>query len=131
MAASHAPRVGGVLSADIAVPEHERELEFYSRILTTGENPVWREDLMNNMGMPIIGLGERSQKRVERLFGFEQVPASGTAEQMLVPTELGRSVASGRERTRQLAPEGGAGVSHASSSFKNGASVKRRFSRAR
>ncbi len=59
MAASHAPRVGGVLSADIAVPEHERELEFYSRILTTGENPLWREDLMNNMGMPIIGLGER------------------------------------------------------------------------
>ncbi len=60
MTASHAPRAGEVLSADIAVPEHERELEFYSRILTTGENPLWREDLMNNMGMPIIGLGERS-----------------------------------------------------------------------
>ena len=60
MAAPHAPRAGGVLSADIAVPEHERELAFYSRILTTGENPLWREDLMNNMGMPIIGLGERS-----------------------------------------------------------------------
>ena len=65
MAASHAPRAGGVLSADIAVPEHERELEFYSRILTTGENPLWREDLMNNMGMPIIGLGERSPEHAD------------------------------------------------------------------
>jgi hypothetical protein len=55
-----APRVGGILSADIAVPEHEREVRFYSRVLTTGENPLWREDLMNNRGMPIIGLGARS-----------------------------------------------------------------------
>jgi len=54
------PRVGGILSADIAVPEHEREVRFYSRVLTTGENPLWREDLMNNLGMPIIGLGARS-----------------------------------------------------------------------
>jgi len=53
------PRVGGTLSADIAVPEHEREVRFYSRVLTTGENPLWREDLMNNLGTPIIGLGER------------------------------------------------------------------------
>ena len=53
-------RVGGVLSADIAVPEHERELQFYSRVLSTGENPLWRDDLMNNRGMPIIGLGARS-----------------------------------------------------------------------
>ena len=54
------PRVGGTLSADIAVPEHERELSFYSRVLGTGEDPLWREDLMNNRGMPTIGLGERS-----------------------------------------------------------------------
>lgn len=54
------PRVGGILSADIAVPEHERELRFYSRVLSTGENPLWREDLMNNLGIPIIGLGARS-----------------------------------------------------------------------
>lgn len=53
------PRVGGILSADIAVPEHEREMRFYSRVLTTGENPLWREDLMNNRGTPIIGLGAR------------------------------------------------------------------------
>ncbi len=54
------PGVGGVLSADIAVPEHERVVRFYSRVLSTGENPLWREDLMNNLGMPIIGLGARS-----------------------------------------------------------------------
>ncbi len=54
------PRVGGILSAEIAVPEHEREVRFYSRVLSTGENPLWREDLMNNRGMPIIGLGKRS-----------------------------------------------------------------------
>lgn len=54
------PCVGGILSADIAVPEHERELRFYSRVLTTGENPLWREDLMNNLGTPIVGLGARS-----------------------------------------------------------------------
>ena len=40
-----APRVGGILSADIAVPEHDREVRFCSRVLTTGENPLWREDL--------------------------------------------------------------------------------------
>ena len=52
--------VGGVLSADIAVPEHERELEFYTSILTTGDVPLWREDLMNNFGRPVIGLGVRT-----------------------------------------------------------------------
>jgi uncharacterized protein len=55
------PGVGAVLSADIAVPEHEREVRFYSRVLTTGENPLWRAgDLMNSQGVPIIGLGARS-----------------------------------------------------------------------
>lgn len=52
--------VGGVLSADIAVPEHDRELEFYKKILTTGETPLWRDDLMNNLGAPVIGLGVRT-----------------------------------------------------------------------
>ena len=47
-------RVGAVFSADIAAPEHEREIRFYSRVLTTGDNPLWREiGLMNNLGMPI------------------------------------------------------------------------------
>jgi uncharacterized protein len=55
------PHVGAVLSADIAVPEHEREVRFYSRVLSTGERPLWREeDLMNNLGMPVIGLGPQS-----------------------------------------------------------------------
>ena len=59
------PRVGGVLSADIAVPEHDREVRFYSRVLGTGENPLWREDLMNNLGMPIIGLGEQNAENAD------------------------------------------------------------------
>jgi uncharacterized protein len=54
------PRVGGILSADIAVPDHERVVRFYSRVLSTGEKPLWREDLMNCLGIPIIGLGARS-----------------------------------------------------------------------
>jgi len=56
------PRVGGIMSADIAVPEHERELRFYSRVLGTGESPLWREDLLNNLGMPVIGLGQASEE---------------------------------------------------------------------
>ena len=52
--------VGGVLSADIAVPDHERELDFYSTILTTGDAPLWRDDLTNNLGIPVIGLGVRT-----------------------------------------------------------------------
>lgn len=55
-----APRVGAVFSADIAVPEHEREKRFYSRVLTTGDTPLWRDDLMSNLGIPIIGLGAAS-----------------------------------------------------------------------
>jgi uncharacterized protein len=57
--------VGAVLSADIAVPEHEREVQFYARVLGTGETPLWREDLMNNLGMPIIGLGVRTPEYAE------------------------------------------------------------------
>ncbi|MEM6793625.1 MAG: VOC family protein [Acidobacteriota bacterium] len=48
------------MSADIAVPEHDRETRFYQRILGTGENPLWQEDLLNSRGIPIIGLGERT-----------------------------------------------------------------------
>jgi uncharacterized protein len=54
------PRVGGVLSADIAVPDHERTVRFYSRVLTTGADPLWRDDLMNSLGMPVVGLGLRT-----------------------------------------------------------------------
>ena len=51
---------GGVLSADIAVPEHERVLAYYAAVLTTGSAPLWRDDLMTREGVPVIGLGERS-----------------------------------------------------------------------
>jgi len=54
------PRVGGILSADIAVPQHERVVRFYARVLSTGNNPLWREDLMNNLGIPVIGVGSQS-----------------------------------------------------------------------
>ena len=48
------------MSADVAVPEHARELAFYASVLTTGDTPLWRDDLTNNRGTPIIGLGARS-----------------------------------------------------------------------
>lgn len=51
------PRIGAILSADIAVPQHEREVQFYSRVLGSGEKPLWREDLMNSVGIPVIGVG--------------------------------------------------------------------------
>ncbi len=57
-----ATAVGGVLSADIAVPDHERELDFYAKVLTTGKAPLWRDDLTNNQGTPVIGLGAQSQE---------------------------------------------------------------------
>jgi predicted enzyme related to lactoylglutathione lyase len=61
MSEAFVPGVGAVFSADIAAHDHEREMRFYSRVLSTGESPLWREeDLMNNLGMPIIGLGARS-----------------------------------------------------------------------
>lgn len=52
--------VGGVVSADIAVPEHERELAFYASVLTTGAAPLWRDDLSTHHGTPVIGLGART-----------------------------------------------------------------------
>ena len=54
------PGVGGVLSADIAVPDHANQVSFYAKVLTTGDAPLWRDDLMNNEGTPVIGLGERT-----------------------------------------------------------------------
>ncbi|MEM1402595.1 MAG: VOC family protein [Pseudomonadota bacterium] len=52
--------VGGVVSADIAVPNHPAQLAFYAQVLTSGATPHWREDLLNAQETPIIGLGERS-----------------------------------------------------------------------
>jgi len=66
MSGLFATGVGAVLSADIAVPEHEREMRFYSRVLSTGDHPLWRvEDLLNNRRMPIIGLGKRSAEHAQ------------------------------------------------------------------
>ncbi|MEM1126512.1 MAG: VOC family protein [Bacteroidota bacterium] len=53
------PSVGATFSADMAVPDHERESRFYARVLSTGTPPLWHEDLMNNRGRPIIGVGPR------------------------------------------------------------------------
>jgi uncharacterized protein len=54
--------IGAVLSADIAAPDHERVRHFYARVLTTGAVPLWREaDLLNSRGMPIIGIGARTE----------------------------------------------------------------------
>lgn len=89
-----APRAGVVLSADIAVPEHEREVRFYSRVLSTGEHPLWREaDLMNNLGMPIIGLGARSTEYahlpLQWMPHIQVVDVAASAERAL---DLGGSV---------------------------------------
>ena len=43
----------------MAVPEHAREVRFYAEVLTTGSAPLWRDDLTNDVGTPVIGLGER------------------------------------------------------------------------
>nr|WP_255589941.1 VOC family protein [Marinicella sp. NBU2979] len=48
------------MSADIAIPRHAEMVQFYAQILTTGEEPLWQADLMNNQGTPVIGLGPQS-----------------------------------------------------------------------
>lgn len=80
--------VGGVVSADIAVPEHERELSFYSAVLTTGDSPLWREDLSNNLGTPVIGLGIRTPE-------YESLPLQWMPHFQVA--DVGRSVASAVE----------------------------------
>jgi uncharacterized protein len=88
------PRVGGVLSADIAVPEHEREARFYSRVLSTGEAPLWRaEDLMNNLGIPIIGLGAQSPEYAHLpLQWMPHIQVADVAASAQRAVELGGSV---------------------------------------
>jgi len=84
---------GAVLSADIAVPEHPREIRFYSHVLTTGDEPLWRRDLMNNLGMPVIGLGPMSPEYAAlplQWMPHIQVPDVAASVQRAVP--LGGSV---------------------------------------
>ena len=52
--------VGRTLSADIAVPEHDRGKKFYANVLTTGKKPLWLTNLLNSQHTPIIGLGNRT-----------------------------------------------------------------------
>lgn len=61
----YAPRIGGILSADVAVPEHERVERFYARVLCTGDRPLWREDLRNERGVPVIGVGARGPEHAD------------------------------------------------------------------
>lgn len=53
------PRIGAVLSADVALPDHARMRDFYARVLGTGERPRWRPDLLNDLGWPVLGVGPR------------------------------------------------------------------------
>jgi len=87
------PGVGGVLSADIAVPEHEREIRFYSRVLSTGHRPLWREeDLMNNLGMPVIGLGAQSEEYSHLpLQWMPHIQVADVAESVRLALDLGGS----------------------------------------
>lgn len=102
MIAPQASGVGGVLSADIAVPERDRELQFYSRVLTTGESPLWREDLMNNVGMPIIGLGEQSPEYAD--LPLQWMPHIQVAD---VAASTGRALALGGRELMHGRDDGG------------------------
>jgi uncharacterized protein len=87
------PRAGAVLSADVAVPQHEREVRFYARVLGTGESPLWREDLMNNLGIPVIGLGERGAEYADLpLQWMPHVQVADVAASARRAGELGGSV---------------------------------------
>ena len=88
------PRVGAVFSADIAVPEHDRELRFYSRVLSTGEIPLWREeDLMSNLGVPVIGLGARTEEHADLpLQWMPHIQVADVAESVRRATDLGGRV---------------------------------------
>lgn len=97
------PRVGAVFSADIAVPDHERELRFYSRVLSTGDEPLWREDdLMNNLGMPVIGLGAQTPAYADLpLQWMPHIQVADVAESAARALEAG-----GRELMHAKGPDG-------------------------
>ena len=82
--------VGGVVSTDIAVPNHPDELAFYAQVLTTGSEPHWQEDLMNAQGTPIIGLGERSAEwDMLPLQWMPHIQVEDVAESVAKAIELG------------------------------------------
>jgi uncharacterized protein len=93
MSQPFAAGVGAVLSADIAVPEHERVVRFYSRVLSTGRAPLWRTDLMNNRGLPIIGVGKRSAEYAHLpLQWMPHIQVADVAASVQAALELGGSV---------------------------------------
>lgn len=98
------PQVGAVFSADIAVPEHEREVRFYARVLSTGEHPLWREeDLLNNVGLPIIGLGaQRPEFAHLPLQWMPHIQVTDVAASVQRAVELG-----GRELMHAKGDDGG------------------------
>ena len=77
-------------------------MQFYSRVLTTGESPLWREDLMNNAGIPIIGLGEQSPEYPD--LPLQWMPHIQVAD---VAASAGRALAlGGRELMRHEDDDG-------------------------
>jgi len=100
--ASSAPTAGGVLSADIAVPEHERVVTFYSSVLSTGKAPLWRPDLMNNIGTPVIGVGERVE-------AYEHLPLQWMPHIQVsdVAASVGQALERGGQDLMQHTDEGG------------------------
>lgn len=99
--------VGAVISADIAVPEHEREMRFYSRVLSTGETPLWRPDLLNNLGTPVIGLGKRTPDLAQLpLQWMPHIQVADVAASVQRASDLGANVlmhAKGDDGTSQWA----------------------------
>jgi predicted enzyme related to lactoylglutathione lyase len=84
------PRVGGIMSADIAVPQHELEVRFYASVLSTGEDPLWLKDLMNNRGVPVIGLGARSEEYADLpLQWMPHIQVADVAKSVECALELG------------------------------------------
>lgn len=96
------PRVGAVFSADIAVPEHEREVRFYSRVLGTGDAPLWRQDLMNDRGVPIIGLGAQSAEHAH--LPLQWMPHIQVAD---VAASVRRALSLGGDELMQARADGG------------------------
>ena len=95
-------RVGGVLSADIAAPQHERVVRFYTRVLGTGDNPLWREDLMNNHGIPVIGVGPQSAEYADLpLVWMPHIQVADVARSVKRALDLG-----GREFAHAKAEDG-------------------------
>lgn len=94
MSNAFVPGIGAVFSADIAVPSHDQVKRFYSRVLGTGEAPLWREDdLLNNHGVPIIGLGARAAEHADLpLQWMPHIQVAEVAQSAARAAELGGRV---------------------------------------